>query len=209
MGLPIPSYPALALLCFTTLVVAKGPNFIFILTDDQDILLNGTSAMPVLQSQLIEAGVSFRGFVDVPVCCPSRTSTLSGRYSHNLNNTELGWCGDFGAKHEGNTWIRTLKDAGYNTALFGKVWALLLASLFTVQGVVDQKWHPWLQYYNDYGNFCERNVHVPADFSYVNLMCDDNKYFNNTFNISEFCRRKSTQGRAFLFPFRSLCPSHT
>ena len=69
---------------------ARRPNFVFILTDDQDILLNGTSAMPTLKREMIDGGTSFRGFVDVPVCCPSRTSTLSGRYSHNLNNTELG-----------------------------------------------------------------------------------------------------------------------
>ena len=100
---------------------ASRPNFIFLLTDDQDILLNGTSAMPILQRELVNAGLSLRGFVDVPVCCPSRTSTLSGRYSHNLNNTELGWCGNFGKVHEGNTWIHTLKSAGYQTALFGKV----------------------------------------------------------------------------------------
>ena len=123
------------------------PNFVIILTDDQDILLNGTSAMPTLQRGIVDAGVSFRGFVDVPVCCPSRTSTLSGRYSHNLNNTELGWCGDFGKSHEGHTWVRVLKDAGYATGMFGK-------------------------YYNDYGDFCGANIHVPADWSYVNLMCD-------------------------------------
>jgi hypothetical protein len=99
-----------------SLLAAKtlsSPNFIFILTDDQDVLLNGTSAMPVLQREFIQKGLSFNGFVDVPVCCPSRTSTLTGRYSHNLNNTELGWCGNYGRTHEGHTWIRTLREAGY------------------------------------------------------------------------------------------------
>ena len=37
---------------------------------------------------------------------------------------------------------------------------------------------------NDYGAFCEKNVHVPSDFSYVNLMCDDNFYFGNSFNVN-------------------------
>jgi N-acetylglucosamine-6-sulfatase len=110
----------LAALCLARAAAARRPNFIFILTDDQDILLNGTSAMPSLQRELVAGGTSLRGFVDVPVCCPSRTSTLSGRYSHNLNNTELGWCGSFGRAHENRTWISTLKNAGYATALFGK-----------------------------------------------------------------------------------------
>lgn len=133
-----------------------APNFIFVLTDDQDILLNGTSAMPVLQRELVEGGLSLNGFVDVPVCCPSRTSTLSGRYSHNLNNTNEGWCGNFGRVHEGNTWIRTLKSAGYQTALFGKVGMFVVVPPHTVTSRGPHA----LQYYNDYGAFCENNVHV-------------------------------------------------
>ena len=92
---------------------ASAPNFVFLLCDDLDILLNGTMAMPTLQSEVVEQGVSLRGYVDVPVCCPSRTSTLSGRYSHNLNNTALGWCGDFEARHENRTWVSSLRRAGY------------------------------------------------------------------------------------------------
>ena len=76
--------------------------------------------MPVLARELAEGGASFKGYVDVPICCPSRTSTLSGRFSHNLNNTQLGWCGNFLKAHEGHTWIGELKKAGYATALFGK-----------------------------------------------------------------------------------------
>lgn len=57
-----------------------------------DILLNGTSAMPVLAQEMVRGGTSFRGFVDVPICCPSRTSTLSARYSHNLKCVQGGVC---------------------------------------------------------------------------------------------------------------------
>jgi arylsulfatase A-like enzyme len=91
------------------MLASSRPNFVVILTDDQDILLGGVSAMPSLNEEMVRGGTSLRGYVDVPVCCPSRTSTLSGRYSHNLNNTELGWCGDFGARHEGHTWVRELR----------------------------------------------------------------------------------------------------
>jgi N-acetylglucosamine-6-sulfatase len=115
--------------------------------------------MPVLNTEMVVGGTSFRGFVDVPVCCPSRTSTLAGRYSHNLDNTNKGWCGDFKVNHEGHTWIKDLKNAGYQTGLFGK-------------------------YYNDYGDFCNANVHVPADWSYIHAMCNDNKYFGNAFNVN-------------------------
>ena len=141
------------------LTAAARPNFIFVLTDDQDILLNGTAAMPILAREFVSNGASLHGYVDVPVCCPSRTSTLSSRYSHNLNNTELGWCGDFHAVHENHTWIGALRDSGYQTAIFGK-------------------------YTNDYSSFCRKNAHVPSDFSYANLLCDDNNFFGNSFNVN-------------------------
>ena len=121
MGSIRAAFSAAALVASLSVATAGQPNFIFMLTDDQDLLLNGTSAMPVLQRELVDGGLSLHGFVDVPVCCPSRTSTLTGRYSHNLNNTQDGWCGNYAKQHEGRTWIRALKSAGYQTAIFGKV----------------------------------------------------------------------------------------
>ena len=41
------------------------------------------SQMPIVQSDLVGKGVSFdHGFVVNPLCCPSRTTILTGRYSH-------------------------------------------------------------------------------------------------------------------------------
>ena len=74
-------------LSLISLTAGIQPSFVFILTDDQDLLLGGTSAMPTLQREMVEGGTSLSGYVDVPVCCPSRTSTLSGRYAHNLNDS--------------------------------------------------------------------------------------------------------------------------
>jgi arylsulfatase A-like enzyme len=136
---------------------ATAPSFVVVLLDDLDELLNGTAAMPNVAALLRAQGTSLRGFVDVPICCPSRTSTLSGRYSHNLNNTALGWCGDFEAQHENRTWVQRLRAAGYATGLFGK-------------------------YYNAYASFCEANVKVPSDWTRFFTMCDDNNFFGNAFN---------------------------
>ena len=136
---------------------APRPSFVVILTDDQDLLLGGTSAMPTLASRLRAEGAELAGYVDVPVCCPSRTSTLSGRYAHNLNDTREGWCGDFFNLHAGRTWIHDLRAVGYATALFGKMT-------------------------NDYPDFCGANVRTFADFDYADILCSDNAYFNNSFN---------------------------
>ena len=40
--------------------VAKSPNFVFILMDDQDILLDSPSFMPNLQSLIVDQGVTFK-----------------------------------------------------------------------------------------------------------------------------------------------------
>jgi hypothetical protein len=42
---------------------ATPPSFVFILTDDQDLLLNGTSTMPVLAREMVEQGLALQGYV--------------------------------------------------------------------------------------------------------------------------------------------------
>ena len=158
---------ALAAAAAATTAAARPPSFVFILTDDQDLLLGGTAAQPTVARELVAGGASLAGYVDVPVCCPSRTSTLSGRYAHNLNDTLLGWCGDYRAQHEGRTWLADLRRAGFATALFGKMT-------------------------NDYSDFCGANVEVPADFTYASILCDDNKYFGNAFNVNGTMRTLSS-----------------
>ncbi|EGD77704.1 hypothetical protein PTSG_12796 [Salpingoeca rosetta] len=105
---------------------AQRPNIIIVLTDDQDALLNSTMFMPKLKHHVIEQGITFAfGLANSPVCCPSRSSLLSGRYIHNhgaVNNSVAGNC-------YGEKWIQeTEKDAlavhmnkaGYRSLYGGK-----------------------------------------------------------------------------------------
>ena len=72
-------------LAMTRQMNAKAPNIVFILMDDQDILLDSPSFMPNLQSLIVDQGMTFKNaFVATPVCCPSRTETVTGRYFHNI-----------------------------------------------------------------------------------------------------------------------------
>ena len=49
-------------------------------------------------------------FVSTLQCCPSRTSLLSGRFAHNLNDNSVGWCGDFiSAARYNDTFIKQIK----------------------------------------------------------------------------------------------------
>ena len=61
------------------------PNFIFLLTDDQDALFNSSNIMPNLQKYLVNECLSFEySYVATPICCPSRGELLTGRYYHNI-----------------------------------------------------------------------------------------------------------------------------
>ena len=73
------------MMLFVKKVMSKVPNFVFILMDDQDIMLDSPSFMPNLQSLIVDQGITFKNaFVATPVCCPSRTETVTGRYFHKL-----------------------------------------------------------------------------------------------------------------------------
>ncbi len=58
------------------------PNIVYIFTDDQDF--RSLEYMPYVQSLLVDEGTTFPNyFLTDPVCCPSRTTMLTGMYPHN------------------------------------------------------------------------------------------------------------------------------
>jgi N-acetylglucosamine-6-sulfatase len=102
---------------------SKKPNIIFILADD--LSWNLVQYMPhVLQMQ--KDGVTFASyFVTDSLCCPSRTSILTGKFPHDsgvfTNNGDDGGYGTFKAKgNETQTFANALSAGGYRTALMGK-----------------------------------------------------------------------------------------
>ena len=68
----------------------KRPNIVVILTDDQDITMGGTTPLKAARQLIAESGAEFtNAFATTPICCPSRSSVLTGRYLHNT-----GYCID-------------------------------------------------------------------------------------------------------------------
>ena len=98
------------------------PNIVLILTDDQRF--DTLWAMPTVESQLVAKGIEFtNGFVSNPLCCPSRSSILTGEYSHSTGvytNQPDQPHGGFPAFHDDSTIATWLHGAGYRTGLFGK-----------------------------------------------------------------------------------------
>src|SRR5437588_11893876 len=104
----------------SAVAAAHGPSVVVILTDDQrwDTL----AAMPNVRRLLVDPGVRFaNAFVVNSLCCPSRTSFLTGEYSHSTGiYTEAPPYGGAARFRDGSTVATWLHAAGYHTGLFGK-----------------------------------------------------------------------------------------
>ncbi len=97
------------------------PNLVLIVTDDQrwDLL----QSMPNVEHLLAAQGLTFTNFfVTTSLCCPSRTSILTGQYSRHTGvyGGSDPKHGDARAFHDSSTLATWLQDSGYETAMVGK-----------------------------------------------------------------------------------------
>jgi hypothetical protein len=105
------------------------PNIVFLLTDDQrwDTMdgthgVGGAAVMPRTRAALRDSGVEMmNAFLTTPLCCPSRSSILTGSYAHRTgvykNGGNNGGADDFADAQTLAVW---LQNAGYRTSLIGK-----------------------------------------------------------------------------------------
>ena len=102
------------------------PNIIYVMTDDQDVELGGMTPMPLTRKLVGEAGAIGENFyIQTPICCPSRTETLSGRMYHNVLSDDLSGCMHVNStgyifQHSASL-FPALQSAGYMTGGFGKI----------------------------------------------------------------------------------------
>ena len=101
------------------------PNFVFIIADD--MRYDDLAYMPKTRNLLGSQGMTFsKAYVANPLCCPSRASVLTGKYTHNhkvwfnSSSSEGGWQGFKAQGHERDNLATRLNGAGYRTGLIGQ-----------------------------------------------------------------------------------------
>ena len=96
LGVYLITIVGLAVATNTHVAADNKPNILFVLTDDQDILLGSSDYQPKIKKLLVDEGIKINNqFVSTPVCCPSRGSFLTGLHIHNIpmtNNSLPGNC---------------------------------------------------------------------------------------------------------------------
>jgi len=186
-----------ATLCATLISSAAcaSPNFVVILTDDQED--TGSMAyMPKTLSLLAEHGVTFtNSFVNLPLCAPSRASFLTGQAAHNHLIIDNGSASEKFTNYEKNALPVWLQETGYKTALFGKYingygkskqpksgsryWTELISRWTSLAGGASARtrvppgWHLWYGSINEsyYDHSINENGkvltfgHEPSDYS--------------------------------------------
>jgi N-acetylglucosamine-6-sulfatase len=154
-----------------------APNVLLVITDDArwDTLW----AMPRVHRLLVDHGVKFSHmFVSNSLCCPSRTSILTGNYSHTTGvYRQEPPFGAFPWFNDRSTLATWLHDRGYATGLFGKYVDAYQSAAH--DGYVPPGWDRWMAFirskYLDYGLTIDGVTHhfgsAPSDYA-TNVLGD-------------------------------------
>lgn len=142
------------------------PNFVFIINDDQDLLLQGSIGMEYTTDMMVKEGASLSNFFsNTPVCCPSRTTLLSGQYAHNWHTTDAESC-MFMDLRGPEFWRANIgvhmQNLGYTTGAFGKLLNLEIGTIF-----------------------CDEDTAQPIPgFNSTLALCNEFAFYNNIWNVN-------------------------
>ncbi|XP_052861776.1 N-acetylglucosamine-6-sulfatase-like [Anopheles cruzii] len=164
--------PLLTAMCFGLVASTDRKtnyNIVLIVTDDQGMMLQGMTPMTNTLQQIANEGATFaNAFTTTPLCCPSRSSILSGQYAHNhktINNSISGGCyGEYWRQHvEPAALPVALANAGYKTFFAGKY----LNEYFSKE--IPPGWSEWFGLHGNsrYYNYTINENGTPVQYSSV------------------------------------------
>ncbi len=101
----------------------KRPNVILVMTDDQGYGDLGATGNNLIRTPNIDAMArrsgSMENFYVSPVCAPTRACLMTGRYNYRTRVVDT-WVGRAMMEPQETTIAEILRDAGYETGIFGK-----------------------------------------------------------------------------------------
>lgn len=188
---------------FRHFTASVAPNIVLILTDDQDVVLGGLTPLKKTKNLIQKKGVNFfNAFSTTPICCPSRSSILSGLYlhSHNVvNNTYKGGCSDirWQKEFEPNTFGSVLQNSNYNTFYAGKY---LNRYGFKPSGGVKHVPKGWNWWIGLKGNSVYYNYTLSVNGTAVTRGCAEEDYLTDVLQEYSlmFLNQRSIRNKPFL-----------
>ncbi len=190
---------------------ANQPNIVFVLTDD--LSWNLVKYMPHVLA-MEHHGVTFRRyFVTDSLCCPSRTSIMTGELPHNdgvFGNT--GSDGGFNAflSHgdQTHTFATALQSRGYLTGMFGKFLNLYNpASSYAGQSpYVPPGWSAWAA--ADKHGYDEYGYRLAVGRRLASYGSDPQDYLTSVLSAKagQFIKASATAHRPFLAEISTFAP---
>lgn len=193
---------------------SEHPNILVVMTDDQD--LASLAFMPHVQQLLASRGVTFtRHTVEYSLCCPSRSTYLSGQLSHNSHvRGQSAPNGGYGNLNSADTLPVWLQNVGYATQHVGKYpngygmeshpdtggvppgWTDWRTPIGAAGGVGDENVYEFYDYTFDENGILVPHGHLPSDYR------DDVE----TGFADDFIRKQSALGKPFFVDLSYLAP---
>jgi arylsulfatase A-like enzyme len=168
----------LVLVLSSLATAAEKPNIVFILADDlgsYDVGWRGSEIKTPNLDALCRRGAKLENFYVQPVCSPTRSSLMTGRYPirYGLQVGVIRPWADYGLPLEERTLPQALREAGYTTAMCGKWHLGSIDKAYWPNARGFDHWYGHLQGALDYFTHIRENK---LDWFKDGVACEDKGY---------------------------------